>query len=127
MLSRLAPCRLGLMGATVSLLSVCLVMPLAGQAPVSRVPPNPDARARALYSLERSARESARKKEAADARRRQYELRNRLAEFANSWNKLMQLAEKGVWNARTAHETRKAFERLTRTEGWIEEPAVASR
>ncbi len=81
-----------------------------------------EARARALRDLERSAADdSARVKQTAAAQERQREFVTRLADFANCWNQLMRTADKGVWNAKIASKTHKAFERLVEAEGWIEE------
>jgi hypothetical protein len=48
------------------------------------------------------------------------EFREHVAEFANAWNALMQDGEKGLWNPKHAHQTRKAFERLIHSKGWVE-------
>ncbi len=87
-------------------------------------PPDPAARSRALEALEHSAAAAGAKdmdNETRAAKNNQRELDGRLAEFANSWNKLMTLAEKGIWNARQAKKTRQAFERLIRSQGWVED------
>ncbi len=106
--------------ATLFLLIV-IRLPAAAQKPVSG-PPVPDAVTKPLHDYEQSlSRTAPPKKDEATAERRQRELTSRLADFANSWNKLVQLAEKGVWNAKQAAKTRKAFERLVQAEGWIED------
>jgi hypothetical protein len=44
-----------------------------------------------------------------------------VADFTNSWNKLIQVAGRGGWNAKEARKTRQAFERLVRCQAWIED------
>ncbi len=51
---------------------------------------------------------------------RQDEFSSRIRVFAQSWNRLMRGAEKGVWKIEDAIKARKAFERLVRSEGWVE-------
>jgi hypothetical protein len=48
------------------------------------------------------------------------EFTERLAEFATAWNSLMQVAVKGAWNVKQARKTRRAFERLVHSQGWVE-------
>ena len=71
----------------------------------------------------RAAREAAHPNEAAkiEAEKRQREFNVLMADFAKSWNKLIQVAGRGGWNAKDARKTRQAFERLAHSEGWIEE------
>lgn len=85
---------------------------------------SPEARFRWLQAVEQSAaRETVRpdKTANADAEGRQREFHILLADFARSWNKLIQLAGRGGWNAKEARKTREAFERLLRCQAWIEE------
>jgi hypothetical protein len=110
--------------AVTLLLIALLAVPLAAQAPGPGISPDPAARSQALRSLEQaSLGDNARKDKAAaaSAERAQHELTQHLADFANAWNKLITLAEKGVWNAKQAAKTRKAFDKLVHSEGWIEE------
>ncbi len=99
----------------------------AGQSPSGATVPNPDARADALHKWEAAADHKSVKKEAAADERRQNELYGKLSEFAESWNRLMQLAQKGVWNAKQAKKTREAFERLVRSNAWTEDTKVAQK
>jgi hypothetical protein len=48
------------------------------------------------------------------------EFTERLAEFATAWNQLMRIVDKGAWNLKQARKTRKAFERLVHSQGWVE-------
>jgi len=41
-------------------------------------------------------------------------------DWAGPWNALMKVREKGVWSARQARQAHKAFERLVRSQGWVE-------
>jgi hypothetical protein len=115
--------------AAAALLLFSLAFPAAAQGPFANPPrpPDPASRSRALQALERSsARDASRRNEARVTENNQRELDGRLAEFANSWNKLMGLAEKGVWNAKQAKKTREAFERLIKAQGWIEDKALTA-
>ena len=103
------------------LMTLVLAMPAAGQKPVTGMPPSPDAVTKPLHDYEQAVSRTAPPKHDGSEDRRQRELTSRLADFAISWNKLIQLAEKGVWNAKQAEKTRKAFDRLVRAEGWIED------
>ncbi len=60
---------------------------------------------------------------AAEKKKREFTLL--MGDFVKSWNKLIQLAEKGAWDAKVAKKTRKAFEKLIKSEGWIENPPAA--
>ncbi len=84
---------------------------------------DPVARARALETVQQATLDDAARKkklDAASAECAQRELNDRLADFANAWNKLITLAQKGVWNAKQAAKTRKAFDKLVHSAGWIE-------
>ncbi len=87
-------------------------------------------RSRWLQAVEQNAALAAsRQDKAAKAavEKRQREFTVLLADFAGSWNKLMKLADRGGWNAKEAKKTRQAFERLVRSEGWIEENTAKDR
>ncbi len=78
---------------------------------------------RSLSMLERNATEAperARASAKADSQKRQRDFNARLFDFANAWNRLVKTSDKGGWNAKEAKKTREAFERLVRSEGWIE-------
>jgi len=57
----------------------------------------------------------------AAAQARLHEFNTLLADFADSWNKLISLSRRGGWSAKDARKTRLAFERLVHCEAWIEE------
>lgn len=114
-----------------ALLAVIFCLPLRAQAPAPITPPNSiEVRSQALRALERDVAHNAVRKGAAVDESRQRELLKRLTDFAESWNKLMTNAGKGVWNAKEARKTREAFERLIRSGAWVEdgkpEPVVVS-
>lgn len=114
--------------ATALLLVAGLLSPAVAQAPLPGIL-NPDARSRWLQAVEDSAsRDAAAKDEIvkANADKRQREFNLLLADFANNWNKLIQVAGKGGWSAKEARKTRQAFERLVRSEAWIEEAKAAA-
>ncbi len=102
------------------LLAAGLALPIAAQAPIARAVPDAEARAAALGALERTDHRKAGRTEDRGAQRKERELLDRLGVFADSWNKLMQGAAKGVWNAKEAQKAHKAFERLLQCEGWVE-------
>ncbi|MGE5646905.1 MAG: hypothetical protein ACM336_14050 [Acidobacteriota bacterium] len=78
-----------------------------------------DARAAALRDLQRvPERQEARKRAAVEKREREFV--ERMATFATAWNELVKGSEKGLWSAKHAKEAHKAFDRLVRTEGWVE-------
>jgi hypothetical protein len=110
--------------AVAAVLSAALALPSVAQAPLSSRFPTPQDRSTRLQALEREAtlqpgRRAAREED--EAAKRQREFTARMAEFANCWNKLILGAQKGTWNAKAAAKTRKAFERLVHSQGWIEE------
>ena len=76
-------------------------------------------RSTALHDLDHLA-DRGRKADLAKLEKAQREFVERLAGFANAWNALMQVHEKGAWNAKQAREAHKAFERLVRSQGWVE-------
>jgi hypothetical protein len=93
---------------------------LGAQSPARGIPPNPEnPNAAALRDIERMpARDKARDHAAEEQREREFF--ERLTEFATTWNTLMKLCEKGVWNAKKAKQARKAFDRLVQSPGWVE-------
>ena len=111
------------------ILALGLTLPAASQAPGTS-PYTPEQRSQALRMMEQRAFwESGRHASAgsAAAERRQSEFNSRLIEFTTEWNHLIQSSEHGEWNAKAARKTREAFERLARSEGWIESPAPGSK
>ncbi len=109
------------------ILAAGLTLPAVAQAPVVT---NPEARSRALQAVEQgSSGEAVRRDKAARAvaENRQREFAARLSDFADSWNRLIQQANKGGWSAKEARKTREAFERLVRSEGWIEGAEVGKQ
>jgi hypothetical protein len=104
------------------LLAILCAMPLGAQ--LRDVPPNPEPpNAAALHDLARgSAPQESQQdsKERAAAEKRARELFQRLADFAEAWNTLIKMSDKGVWNAKQAKRAHKAFERLVECQGWIE-------
>ena len=83
---------------------------------------------------QRAARDAARPNEEAraSAEKRQREFDVLMADFAKSWNKLVQVSGRGGWNAKEARKTREAFERLVHCRAWIEAgkapaPEIAAR
>jgi hypothetical protein len=52
--------------------------------------------------------------------KREREFSQRMAEFASNWNALVKQTGQGTWNAKQAEKTRKAFEKLIHSEGWLE-------
>jgi len=102
-------------------------MPAVAQAPGFL---NPETRSRELQDIEHTAAWDAAHPDAAAkalAEKRQREFTILMADFANSWNKLVQVAGRGGWNAKEARKTREAFERLARSEGWIEESKAGAK
>ncbi len=102
------------------MLAAGLALPAAAQV---RGMVSPEARSRELQAMERrAARDAAHPNQAAkaNAEKRQREFNVLLADFAKSWNKLIQVAGHGGWNAKEARKTREAFERLVRCQAWIE-------
>jgi hypothetical protein len=112
--------RFPLSHAAALVLAAAFAMPIAAQSPASRIS-GTEGRSQALRALEQESVHKVSSQESVTAANRQQELTIRLADFANSWNKLIQNAQKGVWNAKEAKKTRKAFERLIHSEGWIED------
>jgi hypothetical protein len=109
------------------ILAAGLAMPAVAQAPGFL---NPETRSRALQGIEHTAAwDAAHPNEAARAlaEKRQREFTILMADFANSWNKLVQVAGRGGWNAKEARKTREAFERLAHSEGWIEESKAGAK
>ena len=107
------------------MLAAGLALPAAAQAPGFL---SPEVRSRQLQVIERTAAyEAAHPDEAAKAlaEKRQRDFTILMADFANSWNRLVQVAGRGGWNAKEARKTREAFERLAHSEGWIEESKAA--
>ena len=106
-------------------LATGLTHPVVAQSPSTTGAANIMMRSRWLQEVEQRATHEAlhkgsnRDKEIAQERTQFFNAR--LADFTKSWNKLMKLADNGVWNAKEAKKTRQAFERLVKTEGWIEE------
>ncbi len=113
------------LAAVLLLAAFCTALPLAAQAPnPGAVARDVAARSQALQSLERVSLSTEAQKHqaaAADSERAQRDLTKRLTDFANAWNKLITLAEKGVWNAKQAAKTRQLFDKLIHSSGWIEE------
>jgi hypothetical protein len=106
--------------AAALILAAGIALPAAAQAPGLL---SPEARSRELQAMEqRAARDAARPNQEAraSAEKRQREFDVLMADFAKSWNKLIQVAGRGGWNAKEARKTREAFERLVRCQAWIE-------
>jgi hypothetical protein len=103
--------------AAALILAAGLALPAVAQAPGIV---DPEARSRWLQAVEQSA---AREDQTANAERekRQRDFNILLVDFTKSWNKLIQLAGRGGWNAKEARKTREAFERLVRCQAWIED------
>ena len=109
------------------ILAAGLTLPAAAQAPGFL---SPEVHSRQLQAIERTAAyDAAHPDEAAraDAEKRQREFSILMADFAHSWNKLVQVAGRGGWNAKDARKTREAFERLAHSEGWIEESKAGAK
>ena len=105
--------------ATTLLAAICAA-PLGAQLPARGSPANPDnPRTAALRDLDHVSERQKARERAADEKR-QREFMERLTEFATAWNALMKVCEKGVWSAKEARHAHKAFERLVRSEGWVE-------
>lgn len=102
------------------LLAALCALPLGAQSPVRDSPKNPDnPRSAVLRDLDHvSEREQARERAADEKRQREF--MERLTEFATAWNALMKVCEKGVWSSKEARHAHKAFERLVRSQGWVE-------
>ncbi|HXN45776.1 MAG TPA: hypothetical protein VN893_03995 [Bryobacteraceae bacterium] len=113
--------------AAALILAAGLALPAAAQAPGFL---NPETRSRELQAIEHTAEyDAAHPDEAARAlaEKRQREFTILMADFANSWNKLVQVAGRGGWNAKEARKTREAFERLAHSKGWIEESKTGAK
>ena len=105
---------------TVGLL--CLAAPLFAQSPgLARSYADDLAAMHTLVDVERNAAHHQDGAKTEAVQKRQLEFAQRLEEFTNTWNALVHNCDKGVWNPKQAKAVRKAFERLTRTEGWMEE------
>jgi len=105
------------------LLAVVSSAPLVAQYGGSGAPSIADglARTRQLVEMQVAHPELADRKRLI-AEKRKLEFSGRLTEFTNSWNSLMESKSHGKWNPKRAKAARKAFERLVRTPGWLEEP-----
>lgn len=104
------------------LLLACFPDPSSAQLPGVGVPRNPDGgRSAALHDLDRLP-ERSQKAEHAKTAKAEREFLERLADFAKAWNALMKVREDGVWSAKQARRAHKAFERLVRSQGWVENP-----
>jgi hypothetical protein len=115
------------LSAAALILAAGLAMPAIAQAPGFL---NPETRSRALQAIEHTAEyDAAHPDEAARAlaEKRQRDFTILMADFASSWNKLVQVAGRGGWNAKDARKTREAFERLAHSDGWIEESKASAK
>jgi hypothetical protein len=102
------------------LLPAMVVVSSAAQLPTRDVPPSPDSnRSAALHALEQVA-ERGKKADRAKVEKANLEFNERMTEFASAWNALIKVCEKGVWSAKQARQAHKAFERLVRSQGWVE-------
>jgi hypothetical protein len=105
---------------TVGLL--CLSAPLFAQSPgSSRAYSDDITPLHAIVEVERNASRPQVDRKAQAAQKRQLEFAQRVVEFTDTWNSLIQKCGKGTWSPKQAKAVRKAFERLLRTEGWMEE------
>jgi len=107
------------------ILAAGLALPAPAQAPGGFV--SPEDKSRELQAIEqRATHDTVQEAAKAEAEKRQREFTARVIDFTNSWNKLIQVAGRGGWNAKEARKTREAFERLVRCQAWIEDPNASS-
>jgi hypothetical protein len=107
------------------ILAAGLALPAPAQAPGGFA--SPEDKSRDLQAIQqRAAHDTVQEAAKADREKRQREFTARVVDFTNSWNKLIQVAGRGGWNAKEARKTREAFERLVRCQSWIEDANASS-
>lgn len=99
------------------------VLRMAAQSPAgyaSREYFDTAARAHMVMEMQRRSHGKADDRKKLKAERLKLEFAERVAEFTNVWNTLMENGAKGVWNPKQAKAAREAFDRVVKSDGWLE-------